>query len=119
MLYKNKNFSYNRINEIEVSNGDVFINCNLIQINPYTPIFLGRNNLSFVGCNMINCSLPVDSIIENCNIAQIDRCTNKRDDLLIYKEACEERCIHVVDTDEIWIDGVLLDLIYYYKDTVL
>ena len=34
-------------------------------------------------------------------------------------DKCTENCDHVVDTDTIKIDGVLIDTVYHYADKVV
>ena len=124
MIYTRANWSMNRIDskygrleDCNVQDGDVFERCNLSQIEP-TNMFDLVENLEFRQCNLVNCILPLSSSVENCNTAQISRCSNLHQEWS-FKNPCPENCDHVVDIDEIIIDGVTIDTIYHYKDTRL
>jgi hypothetical protein len=101
----------------EVSNGDAFIGCNLEQLTPNTVILAGKTGLTFNSCRLINCSLPGDAVIESCNTAQISFCANLHPDRVAAGQSAEpENCTHVTETDEVWVDGVLVETIYHYTD---
>lgn len=104
-----------------VENGHHFTDVNFAQAEPNTEIFIGKTGLIFEKCNLINCSIPGDAQKIDCLHIQKDMCANTHpqwvDEGFIDAEA--ENCSHVVDTDEITIDGVLVDTIYYYEDTIL
>ena len=57
---------------ITVNNGDKFIGCNFMQTTQNTTIFSGKTGLQFVDCNLINCVLPGDSKVSQCNIAKLN-----------------------------------------------
>lgn len=54
----------------EIENGDVFILCNIARCVPNSLIFAGKNDLMFLGCNLVNCNLPTDAEVYDCNTAQ-------------------------------------------------
>lgn len=118
MIY-NRNFSGNRISELaDIDNGEIIEKCNLTQFVPHTEILSGKTGLTFRDCNLINCDVPGDSIIERSNNTQISFCYN------LHPEGYgldpePENCPHVVDTDELIVDSVIIDTIYTYKDTIL
>ena len=69
MIHK-KNYCYR---DPEASSGDTFLECNLTQASPNTPILVGLTGLTFQDCNLINCLLPPDSnIIGKCNTNQVE-----------------------------------------------
>lgn len=115
--HKKLNLSRHRLSElsgVNVQNGDSFENCNFCQIVPHTKILSEYSGLTFMNCNLTNCDVPVDSIIENCFRLQVSRCGN------IYPmwpdvAECAIDCEHVVDVDTVIIDGEE-QLFYYYKD---
>lgn len=113
----NKNFSHARINNLIVLDGDTVENCNLSQPHPNTFVCVGISNLTFIGCNLVNCSVPIDAIVEDCLTIQKSFCSHLYPhwDLLI----CVENCEHVIEVDEIWIDGILLNTIYHYEDILI
>ena len=55
--------------------------------------------------------MPGDSSIEDCNTTQISRCSHLHTNFFEAGEIteCVENCSHVVDTDTITIDSVLID----------
>lgn len=113
---KGINFSHDRISNLSVSNGDTVENCNLMQL-ANTPVCEGITGLTFINCNLVNCSVPGDAVIENCLTIQKSFCSHLHPDWSL--TPCIENCSHVIDTDEIWIDNVLVDTIYHHKDTLL
>lgn len=98
-----------------VENGHVFTGDNFIQQYPNTPIFEGITGLKFINCNLTNCSLPGDAITEGSHPKQRNFCSHVHPRWGLTE--CIENCEHVVDTDEIQIDGITVDTVYYYSDT--
>jgi len=105
----------------DVSSGHHFTHVNFAQAEPNTEIFSGKTGLIFEKCNLINCSIPGDAQKIDCLHIQKDMCANIHpkwvDKFFIDPEI--ENCPHVVDTDEIYIDSQLVDIVYYYEDTIL
>jgi hypothetical protein len=101
------------------ANGQTFERCNFAQLEPNTAIFTGVTGLTFKRCNLVNCTVPGDATVEDCNQSSVDRCTNL-DASLVDKgqTACVENCRHVTEVDTITIDGVVVDTVYHYKDTI-
>lgn len=99
------------------SDGDTFVDCNLMRLAPNTTICAGVTGLTFRRCNLVNCLVPADATIEQCNTVQVERCAHLHEDWPLPAEA--DNCAHVTSTDEVRIDGVLVDVTYHYKDTVL
>lgn len=119
--YQNKNFSRSKINNLEVANGDIFQKCNFAQSVAHTDICTGYTGLVFTDCNLMNCDVPAGSVVNNCLTVQKELCANLHPDRVATGEldSEDEDCDHVIDTDEIWIDGELVDTIYHYRDTVV
>jgi hypothetical protein len=92
----------------------VFENVNFSQAVPHTKILEGVKNLTFIQCNLVNCDVPADAIIDGGNVAQVSRCSHVHSDWGLSE--CAENCEHVVDSDEIKIDGITIDKVYHYKD---
>lgn len=109
------NFSLGRLSNLEVSNGDTLLRCNFTQAQAHTAICEGVTGLTFEKCNLGNCDVPGDAIVTDCNTAQLNRCVHLHPNWGLPAE--DDDCDHVVDTDEVWIDGELVDTIYHYKDT--
>jgi hypothetical protein len=114
------NYSFTRGGLPIVNNGDTFERCNFSQLLPNTPIFTGITGLTFINCNLINCSLPGDAVIESCNQSQVDRCTNINPQWIDHGQtACIVNCRHVKEIDTVVIDGVTIDTVYHYEDSIL
>ena len=118
-MIKGKNYSRGKLIRCPIpSNGDIFEQCNFSQEKPYTILFAGINNLTFIKCNLFNCSPPENAQLDMCTNIQKSTCSHLHPKWTTLDE-CPENCSHVVDIDEITIDGVLVDTIYHYEDTLL
>jgi hypothetical protein len=101
----------------DAENGKVFVNTNFHQREPHTPIFVGKTGLTFRNCNLINCDVPADSVIESGIRCHIEYCSNLHPEWVAKGlSACEENCSHVTATDSITIDSVVVDTVYHYAD---
>lgn len=99
--------------------GQVFEGFNFCRMVPHTEIFVGVKNLTFRRCNLVNCDIPGDAVVEDCLHIHKTFCSNLSPELIDHGlSACAENCDHVVDSDEIIIDGVSVDTIYHYEETV-
>jgi hypothetical protein len=115
VVHKSKNWSHKEPEN--VSNGDTIEQCNLSQILPNTSICSGITGLTFRNCNLTNCSIPEDAIVEDCNITQIDRCYHLHSELDLAVEV--DSCRHVTEVEEVYVDSVLVETIYTREDIVL
>lgn len=113
-IHKNRNFSFQDPN---CENEDIFERCNLSQLQPNTLICLNKTGLTFRNCNLVNCIVPGDTVVERCNTTQVSRCKHLHPEWTNLPDE-DENCPHVVDIDEILVDGVLVDTVYHRKDTV-
>jgi len=104
-----------------VKDGHVFEHANFTQMKPHTKIFVGVKGLVFRDCNLLNCDVPEDAIVEDCMLGHVSYCGHEHPDWVERGklEACPVDCQHVVDADEIIIDGILLDRITHYRDKVI
>jgi hypothetical protein len=75
----------------ECRDGDAFVSCNLSQAEPETPICVGRVGLTFRDCNLLNCRVPDDAVVERCNTAQV-RITVSEPDPAVDRRSLAERC---------------------------
>jgi len=116
-IIKGKNYSLERISDLTASNEDTVEDCNLMQLVSNTSVCVGITGLIFRGCNLLNCSVSGDAVVEDCLIISKSFCSHLHPDWSL--TPCIENCSHVVDTDEIWIDDVLVDTIYYREDTLI
>jgi len=99
-------------------NGQTFENCNFMQMAPNTTIFAGKTGLSFRKCNLVNCNVPADAQIDDCLHIHKSFCSHLHEKWIDKGlSECAENCSHVIDTDEIIIDGMKIDTIYHYADT--
>jgi len=113
------NFSHtDPASKVTVENGDTFERCNISQLVPDTAICAGKTGLTFTSCNLVNCSVPGDAVVEHCNTAQISRCAHLHPEWDALPAEADD-CPHVVDTDIIEGEGGSTLTIYHRKDTVL
>ena len=110
---KGKNWSFKDPKDEGIVSNDTIEMCNCSQAEPDTTICDGLTGLTFRDCNLCNCSLPSGTIVENSNTKQMSFCTNLEPNWP-NTASCVASCVHVIDTDEITIDGVLVDTIYHY-----
>ena len=108
-MIKDKNFSGPRIASFAPVVGEVISSCNFTQSSPWTPIAVGYSGLTFRDCNLVNCSPPADSSVEGCNVIQISRHT----------EDCLVDCEHLISSEDIIVDGVIVDTLRQYEDKVV
>lgn len=101
----------------KIQNGHVFVGDNFIQKEPNTEILDGYTGLKFINCNLTNCKLPEDAIIEGSHPRQRSFCSHIHPEWNLTE--CVEECEHMVDVDEIYIDDILVDKVYYYEDKVV
>lgn len=103
-----------------INNGHTFEYANFMQRVPNTPIFVGITGLTFRKCNLTNCDVPPDATLINCSHIHKELCANLHPKWVAKGIPAEvENCSHVVDTDTVTIDGVLVDTIYHYEDTIV
>lgn len=100
----------------EIPESGVINSGNFSQLQPYTQIMSGKT-LTINGGNWINVSGDPNWTINGGNWAQIDRCYHLHENLDLPAEV--ENCRHVVNTDEIYIDGQLITTVYHREDRVL
>jgi len=87
------------------NSGDTFTGCNLTQAQMDTPICVGKTGLTFIRCNLINCIVPADSVVQDCNTAKKDFCTNEMPHLKgKLKSDCPENCKHRNSAEKQWVD---------------
>lgn len=113
------NFAFTRGKTIpEVNNGQTIERWNLNQMLPHTELFTGIIGLRFVKCNLVNCDLPNDAVLDDCVRCHLSYCSNVHPEWVekFGLDECTEDCDHVLDTDEIYIDGILVDTIRHYQD---
>jgi len=113
MKHKKQNWSFE---QPPLNDGDTAIECNCSQKFAHTAIGAGKTGLKFVECNLVNCDVPGDATLIECNNAQIDFCYWLNPEMGLPVEV--ENCRHVVDTDTITIDGES-QTIYERENTVL
>lgn len=101
-----------------VSNGHTFEHANFMQRVPHTSIFAGIIGLTFRKCNLTNCDVPLDAILIDSPNRHRELCANLHPRWVAKGLPTEvENCVHVIDTDVVTIDGVVVDTIYHYEDT--
>ena len=115
---RNKNFSVGKLSGLDslgIQNGDTFQQCNFAQANENTAVLSGYTGLTFISCNLMNCSVPGDSVVTDCLTLQKSMCSNLHPDWSI-SPACATHCLHVYEKDTVTIDSELIDTVYHYAD---
>jgi hypothetical protein len=97
----------------DIPDGSVIYGGNFSQLLPDTPILAGKT-LTIRGGNWTNVRRDAAWAIEGGGFGDIDFCYHLHPERALAVEV--ENCRHVYDTDEIWVDSVLIDTIYYRKD---
>ena len=105
------NYSHARLSNWKPSNGDLVEGHNFTQKFPHTAIGTGITGLRFKRCNLVNCNIPADATVESCNTTQISRCGHLNDEY-----DCAVDCEHLVSSEEIRVDGELVDTLREYAD---
>lgn len=99
-----------------IADGATIDSGNFTQLRPDTPIMVGKP-LTINDGNWINVRKDAAWIINGGNWTQIDRCTHLNPKLVDKGlTECAVDCKHLVDTDTITIDGVVVDTVYHYAD---
>lgn len=112
-VHRKQNWSFE---QPSIGDGDVLDECNCSQKFPHTAIGAGKTGLRFIECNLVNCDVPGDSDVVECNHTQIDFCYWLHSELDLPVEVAN--CRHVVEIDTINIDDET-QTIYNREDTVL
>lgn len=100
-----------------VPNGTIFERINFHRLIARTKIFEGITGLTFRNCNLINCSIPVDAVIEYSNNCQVEYCSNLHPEFIPFGLApCVENCSHVIGTDTVQVQGATVATVYHYAD---
>jgi hypothetical protein len=112
------NYAFGIVPIPDVENGHTFTGDNFLQINAHTKILEGKSGLTFINCNLTNCDPPADSVYIGCAPRHCSFCSHEHPKFTKYGLAeCAVDCAHVISTDSVVIDGVVVDTHYYYNDT--
>ena len=95
----------------ECSNGDMFQNANLMQALLDTEICVGKTGLTFRNCNLINCVLPKDAVVESSNTCKKEFCSHLHPEMGLTE--CAEKCSHWKGTE---IDDYTGKIVHVYED---
>lgn len=113
------NYSWNKTSvDLPVpENGTIFSDTIFTRKEPHTPIFTGVTGLVFRDCNLTNCDLPEDAIVEGGIHCHISFCSHEHPKWIDKGlTQCVANCSHVTSVDTITIDGVVVDTIYHHSD---
>jgi len=103
----------------DIPDGSIIDGGNFSQLVPDTPILVGKT-LTINGGNWVNVRRDDAWTVNGGNWCQLERCSNLHPEWVAKGlTECAENCSHVVDTDEIYIDGELVETIYHYEDSYL
>lgn len=118
-MIKNKNFSGSSISKLgDVEDGEIFMYCNFSR-HILGDLVIDASNVVFFDCNLTNCILSAGSSVQGKKYGvNKSFCKNLHpewDDL----PDCKVDCEHVIDVDELFVDGLLVKTIYHYKDLII
>lgn len=114
----NYSFSINPIPAVE--NGHTFTGDNFCQFLPHTAILAGVTGLTFKNCNLTNCDAPMDAVFIGCAPRHTSFCSHEHPKWINKGlPVCADNCTHLVSTDTIIIDSVIVDTINHYSDKVV
>jgi len=100
----------------EIKNGAVIDGGNFFQLVADTEILVGKT-LTINGGNWSNVKPQPEWTINGGNWAKSSLCSNVHPDFVPRGLAeCNVNCSHVVDVDEVIVNGVIVETIYHYKD---
>jgi hypothetical protein len=100
--------------------GDIISAGNFTQAIPDTPIMVGIK-LTIRGGNFTNVRKDPAWKIEGGNFTQVDRCSHLNPKMAAVNliPVCADNCKHMTGSDEIQVDGVVVDTVRYYEDIIL
>ena len=102
----------------DVPDGATIEGGNFSQLTPGTEILSGKT-LTINGGNWTNVAQDPAWTVNGGNWTQVSRCAHLHPNWVAKGLPADhpDDCEHVVDTDEVWIDGMLVETIYHYRDT--
>lgn len=101
----------------DLPDGSVIESGNFTQLIPETEIMVG-NQLIINGGNFVNVKQQPEWIINGGNWRNLAFCSHLHAHLVSHGlPPCAIECSHMIQKDEIEIDGVVVDTIYTYEDT--
>jgi hypothetical protein len=101
-----------------IANGAVINAGNFTQMYPDTPIMVGKT-LTINGGNFTNVRKDPAWTINGGNWTQISRCSHLNPKFIEKGlTECAIDCEHLISTDEIIVNGVLIETVYNYEDGV-
>lgn len=97
-----------------VPDGSTIDSGNFMQLLPHTEILKGKA-LTINGGNWMNVEAQPEWTINGGLWVHRSFCSHVRPDLVEHGlTECETECEHMIDKNEIYIDGALVDTIYHY-----
>ena len=101
----------------DIPDGSTINSGNFSQLVPNTEILIGKT-LTINGGNWVNVRQQPEWTVNGGNWTQVERCSNLHPKWISRGlTECEVECGHLVDTDEVYVDGVHNLTIYHYSDT--
>ena len=113
------NYSYKDPKD-SFKDGDIITSGNFTQALPDTPIMSGIK-LTIRGGNFTNVRKDPAWKIEGGNWTQVDRCSHLNPKMAEAEliPLCKDDCKHMTGSDEIQVDGVVVDVVRYYEDLIV
>ena len=101
----------------DVPDGSTISGGNFMQAEPETAILAGKT-LTITGGNWTNVTQQPGWTVTGGNWTQVELCCNLHPNIAAHVTTpCVEVCSHVTETDEIYIDGELVETMYTYGDS--
>lgn len=102
----------------DIPDGSTINGGNFSQLAPGTMILAGKT-LTINGGNWTNVLIDANWTINGGNWSQTSRCSHLHPEWVAFGlSECVANCSHVIATDQIVVDGQVVDTVYTYQDTV-
>lgn len=103
----------------DIPDGSTINGGNYQQMEPDTAILAGKT-LTITGGNWCNVLQDAAWTVTGGNWSQVSRCSHLHPEWVARGlEECDEVCSHVISTDEIVVDGQVVETVYTYQDTAV
>jgi len=111
--------NYSFADPTDIPDGSTISSGNFTQLLPGTEIMVGKA-LVITGGNWTNVKRQPEWVVTGGNWTQISRCSHLHPGLVQQGlPVCPEDCAHQIEFEDIVVDGVVVDTISRYEDTIL
>lgn len=111
------NYSFTDPTDV-IEDGATISSGNFSQLAPNTEILVGKT-LTINGGNWTNVTVQPEWTVNGGNWTQVSRCSHLHPNLVDFGLVeCATECEHMTSSEEITVDGEVVDTLYEYEDTV-